>query len=97
MYETNEFIDDIIDALKDVYKNDLNMYLYCLQGLYLESDNNTYKEEIDKVCNENELCHNCFEPLEINSYKGDKYDYGDESFTEDLYERSCPNCGKVNL
>ena len=25
MYETNEFIDDIIDALKDVYKNDLNM------------------------------------------------------------------------
>ena len=88
---------EIIDALEDTYdgKDEESLYVLAsaLNELYQSTGDKDYKREIDRLCEEYDLCPHCYGKLIDVKVGEQSLEYCGSRVYMDEYERVCTRCG----
>jgi len=86
------YASEIVEAIEKRYKN-IDELLPILSDLFESTQESLVRNRVLRICKEYELCPLCFAGLTIDTISEYRGEYGDQRVFEDIYIRSCRNCG----
>lgn len=85
---------EICDAICTKYREDTMLQIYILHELYMKTKEDVFHRRINKLCLDNNLCANCYEPLHIHTYQDLVGEFHGQKAYEKRTEMVCERCGK---
>ena len=86
------YASEIVEAIEKRYK-DIDELLPILSDLFKSTHEPIVQNRLWEICQGCELCPLCFAELTIDTISEYRGEYGDQRVFEDIYIRSCRNCG----
>lgn len=87
-----EFSTEICEAIEN-YEDDTKTELYMLKELYDSTNDETFKENMEEICKQEELCPICFGELEIKTLFEVVGEYMGRPAEQEVTRRVCKHCG----
>lgn len=86
---------EIIECLEQAYSDDPLYLLSLLKSLHSGSGVTGFKDRLEEICQDKELCTECFESLKIETIQDRVGEYGGTPAYETIYKRRCTKCGRI--
>lgn len=87
-----EFSVEICEAIEE-YEDDIKTELYMLKELYDSTKDITFKENMEEICKQEELCPVCFGEIEIRNISEVVGEYMGCPAEQVITVRTCKHCG----
>lgn len=81
---------EIIEAIEEYYDGDASVQAHILNELYMYTSDTAFRDEIERLCNENKICPYCFNPMTKDVHVERRGD--DPTYDEKMTEYICIRC-----